>query len=81
MAACGGLSTRPKLPRNQEVRSMPVVQMDDRLQLIVVINQPDVAAKRDIAMVGMRSRIVAGQIGRRGVHPPAQVLIEHSPIM
>jgi hypothetical protein len=57
------------------------VQVDDSLDLVVVINQPDMAADSNVAMVAWRRRQAARQIGRSGVHLPAQVLIQHRALM
>jgi hypothetical protein len=56
--------------------SAVVVEMDDGLDLVVVINQADMAADRDVAVLAWRRRQEAHQIGRCGVHLPAQVLVQ-----
>ena len=60
---------------------MAVVQVDDSLDLVVVINQPDMAAHRDVAVVAWRRSQAACQVGRCSVHLPAQVRIHHSAFM
>ncbi len=54
---------------------MMVVQVDDTPDLIVVIDQDDMPANRDVAVIlrGWRQTMV--QIGRRGVYSSAQVMV------
>ena len=56
--------------------SVAIVQVDDGLDLVVVINQPNMAANCDVAVIAGRWRQAARQIGRRRVHLSAEVLIE-----
>ena len=60
---------------------MVVVEVDDGLDLEVVINQADMAADRDVAVVSWRRRQAARQIGRCRVHLPSQVLVQHRALM
>src|ERR1017187_9702371 len=61
--------------------SVVVVEVDDGLDLVFVINQGDMAADRDVAVVAWRRRQAARQIGRRRVHLPSQTLVQHHALM
>jgi hypothetical protein len=55
--------------------------MDDPLDLEVVINQADMAADRNVAMVAWGWRQAARKIGRCRVHLSSQVLVQHCALM
>ena len=57
--------------------SMVVVEVDDGLNGVVVIDESDVAADRDIPVVGGRVRQLAREIRGCWMHFAAQVLVEY----
>jgi hypothetical protein len=81
--ACPNLPCMPLLLASCRERFVvkSSVQVDDGLDLVVIINQPDMASHRDVAVVAWRSRQAASQIGRRRVHLPAQVFIQYGALM
>jgi len=52
--------------------------MDDSLNLIMVVDEANVPADGDIAMVSRGRRQTAPEVLRHRVNSPAQILVEHA---
>jgi hypothetical protein len=54
-----------------------VVEVDDRPDVVRVVDQADMASDRDVTVMARRRRQLARQVARRGMHFPAEVPIEN----
>ncbi len=60
---------------------MIIVEMNHRFYLVAVIDQGNMIADGDIAMISGRRRKLPGQLGRRRVYSAPQVPVERAALM